>query len=63
MRRIVIVLLSLIEAAVGCGIIAESVVLSRDVARSESVGRVAHAVVSSTRQLALEVRLNLRRLG
>jgi hypothetical protein len=60
-RRIVIVLLSLVEAAVGCGIFAESVALSHAVVRNDGLGRVAHAVVLSTRRIAVEVRLTVRR--
>jgi hypothetical protein len=62
MRRVVITLLSLLEAAVGCGILASSLALSRDLQRSETVGRVAHAVVCSTREIAFEVRTSLRHL-
>jgi hypothetical protein len=60
-RRIVIVLLSLVEAAVGCGIFVESVALSRAVVRNDGVARVAHAVVLSTQHIALELRLTVRR--
>jgi hypothetical protein len=63
MRRFVIALLSLLEAAVGCAILASSLELSRDLQRSETVGRVAHAVLSSTREIAYEVRTGLRHRG
>jgi hypothetical protein len=63
MRRLVIALLSLLEAAVGCAILASSLELSRDLQRSETVGRVAHAVLSSTREIAYEVRAGLRHRG
>jgi hypothetical protein len=61
MRRVVIALLSLIEAAVGCGILASSLALSRDLQANEAVGRMAHAVVDSTREIAFEVRTSLHR--
>jgi hypothetical protein len=63
MRRLVIALLALVEAAVGCAIMASSLALARDLQRSETVGRVAHAVVSSTHQLAAELQTGLRRRG
>ena len=62
MRRLVIALLSVLQAVVGCAIISSSLELSRELQRSETVGRLAHTVVSSTRQIALEVRVGLRHL-
>jgi hypothetical protein len=63
MRRLVIALLSLLEVAVGCAIMASSLTLARDLQRSETVGRVAHAVVSTTHELAMDLRTGLRRRG
>jgi hypothetical protein len=63
MRRLVIALLSLLEAVVGCAILASSLALSRDLQRSDTVGRVAHAVVSTTHELAIELHSGLRRRG
>jgi hypothetical protein len=62
MRRLVIALLLFLEVAVCCAIFASSLELSRDLQRSPGVTRLAHAVVTSTRQIALEVRVSLRHL-
>ena len=63
MRRLAIALLSLVEAGIACGIFASALELSRDIRRSDTVGRVAHEVVASTRQLAFAVGHHLRRLA
>jgi hypothetical protein len=59
MRRLLIVFLSLLEAAVGCAILASCLELSRDLERSATVGRVAHAVVQHVQRIALALRVDL----
>jgi len=50
-RRLLAVLISL-EIAVFCAIVACSLQLSREIARSSSAHQLAHAVVRTTQQLA-----------
>jgi hypothetical protein len=52
MRRGLVVALLSFEAVVFCAILACSLQLSRDVTRSGTAQRLAHAVVHTTRQLA-----------
>jgi hypothetical protein len=54
-RRLVIALLSLVEAVVACAVFASSLELSRDIQRNETVGHVAQVFAASARQIALVV--------
>jgi hypothetical protein len=64
MRRWTIAVLAFIEAGLAVAIFACGLELSHDVARNETVGRVArvaHAVVRRAPHIAFELRIGLHR--